>query len=184
MKRIILNCAACLLLITAIVACSSESTVDLTTDTTAVAPERESRSNAWDGIIGEDKGNDVYEITADKQALLADLQANIDKETAGSPVTLETLDIVKKNALNDSGDTGYMLIATDNRGVSIGVMLSKQIGSFKLDNNQFQAPTTVSCWGCTHGCNLQYLYIDGKKIPICNENGCGSDCVKKETELK
>lgn len=192
MKRTVLNSIASLLFIAAVTACSSESAVDLTNDTTDVTtqePDRQNRSAAWDGIIGIDRGNDVYEITADKHELLADLQATYREE--GGTGELETLEIVKKTALNDAYDNGYLLISGDGKGVAIGVMLVREesTGVLKPDYT-FTSPgggpsfKGVSCWGCATGCNLEYLLIDGKKVPICNENGCVADCTRKISNVK
>lgn len=180
MKRILLKSVACLLFAAAIAACSNESDIDLTTDTTAVVPERENRASVWGGEIGQDRDG-IYEITANKGAILKSLQDNANKE--GATTSLETLEIVKMTALNDSTDEGYMLIAGDNKRMSIGVMLKRGPSGLFMVDDGFENPKSVSCWGCTSGCNLEYLYINGRKVPICNENGCGYDCVKKETEL-
>ncbi|WP_294822737.1 hypothetical protein [uncultured Flavobacterium sp.] len=182
MKISLLKSVAFLLFATAFTSCSTESAVDLTNDTAAQASEKLNRSSLWEGEIGiENNGN--YEITADKNILLADLQIIADKEN----VTLETLEIVKKQAINDPNDTSFMLIATNNgQGYSVGVQLKNQSGIFRLDSGfqqHFPAPVAVSCQGCASGCNLQYLYIEGKRVPICNENGCIADCKKTETEI-
>lgn len=187
MKKALLKTAACLLFAVSITSCSNESDIDLTNDASEIVPQRENRSSEWDGIIGQDLGGSNYEITADAEMLMADLQDIIDKENPNDSIILETLKIEERIALNDSSDKAYMLIASDTRKVSIGIMLSRNaMGSFKLDRNLGQPelnPKTVSCRGCASGCNLEYLYLDGKKVPICNENGCIADCTKTETEL-
>ncbi|MGQ2982756.1 hypothetical protein [Flavobacterium sp.] len=184
MKKSLLKTAACLLFVGSLISCSSESDIDLTTDASAIVPERENRSSVWNGIIGEDVGGGDYVITADSNSLLADLQDIINKEAVSFPTTLETIKIEVRTALNDPGHASHMLIATDRRGTSIGVMLTRgSTGLLKLDESFGVTPKTVSCRGCASGCNLEYLYIDGKKVPICNENGCISDCTKSETEL-
>jgi len=186
MKRSLLKTLACISLFAGFTSCSPESAVDLTTDAGAIdpnatEPNRQGRSSLWDGEIGIDRDT-LFEITADKGFLLADLQIVADKEGASELIALE---IVKKEALNDSNDTGYMLVASDSGAFSVGVMLKRtQSGMFMVDDGFGNPnPVAVSCKGCSSGCNLQYLYIDGKKVPICNENGCGSDCKKSEVEI-
>jgi hypothetical protein len=178
MKRIIFKSAAFLMLIASIASCSTESAVDLTNDASAEVPERESRSSIWDDVIGQDMGNDVYEITADKAAIIDELQDIADKE--GDSSELVTLDILKKPVINDPNDSGFMLVAASRTGLSIGVVVAKTSGGFFRLDPSF-GHKTVSCRGCASGCNLQYLNIDGKKVPICNENGCVADCTKTET---
>ncbi len=181
MKLSLLKSAACLLFVAALTSCSTESDVDLTnSNTTALDPERLSRSSVWDGEIGVD-GDSVYEITADKNLLLADLQ-NVAGKDAPELISIE---IVRKQALNAPSDQGFMLIASGNSGFSIGVMLSRSSSGLLIAERGFAGanPVAVSCKGCASGCNLQYLYISGKRVPICNENGCVADCTKTETEI-
>ncbi len=178
MKRIIFKSAALLMLIASIASCSTESAVDLTNDASAGVPEREGRSSIWDDVIGQDMGNDVYEITADKIAILDELQDIVDKE--GNSSELVSLEIVNKGVINDPNGKGFMLVAASRTGLSIGVAVAKtDAGFFRIDPSF--GHKTVSCRGCASGCNLQYLNIDGKKVPICNENGCVADCTKTET---
>lgn len=178
MKTNLLKIGACLLFIATIVACSSDSDINLTD---AATPERENRASFWEGEIGVDNGDGDIQITADKSAIIANFEDILQKE--GNATTLESLKIVKKPALNDPSNIGYMLIGADGRNISIGVMLIRNgSGSLSLDK-AFDVIKTTSCRGCASGCNLEYLYVNGKKVPICNENGCISDCTKTETEL-
>ena len=136
----------------------------------------------WDGIIGVEKDG-KFEITADQNFLKADLEKTLQDQ--GTPTRLVTLSINQKTATNNSSDVGYMLIGSDNNGISIGVFLEK---SFSQPNNSHVFTidrtsnfTRTSCRGCAQGCNLQYMTIDGKRIPYCNENGCYYNCDKVET---
>lgn len=183
MKQLLLKSITCITFFAALASCSPESDVDLTTDTAATTPERQSRGSVWDGEIGVDHDS-IFEITADKNLLIEDLQNIADKQGGFELVTIE---ILKKEALNNVYETGFMLVATDDTGYSIGVMLNRTPnGLFVVDRGFGELtpnPVAISCEGCATGCNLQYLYIEGKRYPICNENGCGSDCKKSEVEI-
>lgn len=137
--------------------------------------------SVWDGPIGKDYGDGVYVVTADEQMLIDDLQKVLRKE--GYPAELRILEIVKKTASNDPNDEGFMLIGSDLQGTSIGVWLelSQSTNSFTFVR-QPGLSTSTTCTGCTSGCNLQYLTIDGKKVAYCNENGCTYDCEKSESD--
>ncbi|AWH84991.1 hypothetical protein HYN59_07570 [Flavobacterium album] len=179
MKSNLLKIGACLLFVATIAACSSDSDINLTD---AATPERANRASFWDGEIGVEKTTGELEITADKSAIIANFEDILQKE--GNPTTLTSLVIVKKPALNDPSNVGHMLIGADGRNTSIGVMLIRDgSGSLKLDKLSSEVIKTTSCRGCASGCNLEYLYVNGKKVAICNENGCISDCTKTETEF-
>ena len=139
-------------------------------------------STPWDGIIGIEKDG-KFEIVADQNFLKADLEKTLQDQ--GTPARLTYLAIEEKIATNNPSDRGYMLIGGDANGTSIGVFLEKNFSQphnshvFTIDRSS--GLTRTSCRGCAQGCNLQYLTIDGKKIPICNENGCMYNCEKIET---
>src|SRR5690606_40385058 len=103
----------------------------------------------------------------------------------GIQTSLRTLVIDERAALNDPSDSAFVLIGSDNDGISIGVFMEKSYSEphnsfvFTVDRSLDFIRTT--CKGCAQGCNLQYLTIDGKKIPICNENGCYYNCEKIQT---
>lgn len=145
----------------------NQKNLDAAADATAVS--------VWDGEIGALR-NGIYVITADEAQLMAELQDTLNKK--GNKELLETLEILEKHDVNNPSDTAYMLIASNSKGTSIGVLL-KAAGSsqsLQLDNDLgFKA---TSCTGCVSGCNLSYLKIDGKNVPYCNENGCIYDCTQ------
>lgn len=187
MKKIILPTLSCLFFLGMITGCSNETS-------TAMQEQELQNENVsdglgftfrggsiWDGEIGISHGNGSYEITADETVLLetmGTLLKDMDIET-----TLVTIEISEKAALNDPLDKGYLLIAGDNAGVSIGVMLELTNNQLMLASRDRDLSGATSCVGCAQGCNLSYLLIDGKKVPYCNENGCIYDCTQKETKV-
>ena len=183
MKKITLKIVACLLFIAFLGACSNEDNNIIEDTATGHAFATAARSSLWDGIIGTSNGNSTYIITADRSAILADFEDVL--RTEGTATSLQSLQIIKKVATNDPTDSAFMLIGTDNIGISIGVMLSLDNGKFYLANPSpgAGAASSVSCRGCTTGCNLEYVKMSGKKVPYCNENGCGEFCTKSETSF-
>ena len=179
MKKITLICLFSFLLIGIMAACSSEAeNEDVLLQQQDELVQLMRRGTIWDGLIGVDDGANGYVIVADTLSLKADLEDQLRIE--GNPTKLSTIAIVAKNAVNDPADTGYMLIAADSAGQSIGVFLRLTNSRFYLDN---EVMTSTSCKGCATGCNLEYLNIEGKKVAYCNENGCIYNCTKSETEF-
>ncbi|MES2484998.1 MAG: hypothetical protein V4581_03505 [Bacteroidota bacterium] len=180
MKRNLLKLSAFLLLGILFTACSGEDTLIEDTNTHSSA-----RASYWSGIIGIDKGNGEYDITADKGQMMNDLEVMLKNQ--GDTVSLHNIEIVKKKATNDITNEAYMLIATDDIGTSVGIMLARGADNkFKVDaeqDSELANPKTVVCRGCSTGCNLEYLNMPGGKYPYCNENGCGPACSRKEVEL-
>lgn len=180
MKNTLLKSLSCLFILTvSLVACTEDSTSREFNETQKEL-QTAARGDYWQGIIGYDMGHGVYQLDVDPQLLMNDLEDILTKE--GNATTLTAIEIVEKTASNDPADTGYMLIANDGAGKSIGVMLEKKNMAFRLSEN-LENPKTISCSGCTDGCFLQYFNIDGKKVPYCNSAGCGYDCRKTETSF-
>lgn len=180
MKKNLLKALSALFAIGMIISCSSDAENDnVNTPSSASSASTARGGSVWSEVIGKDWGNGQYVITADENAILADLQVIIRKE--GHLAELRSLEIVQKTATNDPADVGYMLIGSDNQGTSIGVWMELQNDSFTLIR-QPGLSTSTTCTGCATGCNLQYLTIDGKKVAYCNENGCIYDCEKSESD--
>ena len=173
MKKMILSLLALSMFA---VSCSEESATEFNAPEASVEESMFARGVVWDGEIGVDV-NGVYKITADQEALKADLNAIWKRE--GKSATVQTLEIVKLTASNDPGDTGFMLIGTDAARTSIGVWLTRTSNSTFINDDTFQVST--SCEGCAQGCNLTYLTLNGKKVAFCNEMGCTYDCTKTES---
>jgi len=181
MKRNILTLSAFFVLSILFTSCSGEDTY---VDEPANA-HSSARGSYWNGVLGVDHGNDNYEITADKSVLMNDLETMLKNQ--GDTVTLHSIAIVNKKASNDINDHAYMLVATDDLGVSVGIMLARgadaTFKALRQEDNQFANPKTVVCKGCSTGCKLEYLNMPGGKFPYCNESGCGPLCSKKEVEV-
>ncbi|KOS07746.1 hypothetical protein AM493_18095 [Flavobacterium akiainvivens] len=161
-----------------LVSCSADE------DLTVAEPQNNHsvlRQSYWDGIIGVNHGNGNYEITANPQLLMSDLQEHL--RLQGDVVTLQTIAIEYKKATNDNTD-GYMLIASDNLGTSVGLVLALGANNtFKLDYgfSNGEDPYAISCRGCATGCNLQQLNMPGGgKFPYCASNGCGDFCQTRQ----
>jgi hypothetical protein len=181
MKKILLQSVLFLSVLVAASCSSEENTTDFNDAAVNTASEDinglAAKSSIWDGEIGvDDKG--TFVITANESILLADMQDVLKKQ--GNPAILETIEIVEKIVINNPSEKGYMIVASDKVGTSVGVPLLKSTNIFRLDRT-FRNATT--CTGCAQGCNLSYLNIDGKRIPYCNENGCTYNCTKGETSF-
>lgn len=163
----------------AFTSCSTDET--LTTDNPG-NQHSALRAGYWNGVIAIENPNGSFQFNVNPQLLKADLEEQL--RIQGDTTTLETIAVVGKNATND-GTNGYMLISSDNRGLSIGVMLAKSASNeLKLDFRlEDPDPSTISCRGCATGCNLEYLNMPGGKVPYCNSNGCGEFCQTKHTSF-
>lgn len=166
------------------ISCTNEADIpDTASESLSIenaAYEASNRPDYWEGVIGVFY-NGAYQIVVDEGLLISDLEDIMARQ--GEPVALHSIAIVEKTANNDHNDTAYFLVAGNDDGISVGVMLRRQANSFTLDKQIDQPVVAVSCIGCASGCNLEYLYLQGKKIPICNVNGCIYDCKKAESEL-
>jgi hypothetical protein len=178
MKKILLKSIACLSLLILIGSCSNDENTAVDLNESASKSVTQKKASYWDGVLGVDRGSGVYQITVDPALIIADFENIL--QTQGTPASLNSLNIVRKVAANNSLDSGYMMIGSSSSGTSIGVMLQQNGNSFYLDPGTGGQKTTT-CRGCATGCNLEYYNIDGKKIPYCNENGCIYDCTKIET---
>ncbi|MGV3460405.1 MAG: hypothetical protein ACO1N9_08130 [Flavobacterium sp.] len=174
MKKLLLSALA-IVSLAAYTACSSDSAIDNTQDNTT---EYAYRNNAWEGEIGIERDGE-YVITAHEPSLRADLEALLAEQ--GMETTLGTLTIIEKRLTNSTTEFAYVLIGTDAYNRTVGVSLTKSNKSLALEDPLTTVATT--CSGCAQGCNLQYLLIDGQKVPYCNENGCDYDCTKSESSL-
>lgn len=181
MKRILLQSLSLLLVILTATSCSEENEPVQMNNASEAALK--SGSDVWSGVIGVEKSG-VYEIVADRAALIADLESILLKEEGN--IKLTSLEIVEKIAENDPKDIGYMIIGSNGDGVSIGIMMAK-IYSLPHNSNIFILDSSssfrsTSCWGCSRGCFLKYYNIEGERVPYCDEGVCGNFCTKKETE--
>lgn len=183
MKTIILKSLAFILAVTAI-SCSNDN--DATTDGVLYNEAEASKNiplkdggDMWDGPIGEIRGSSPV-ITADEAAIIAQFEDISSK--LGNPITIVSLSIVEKVAINDPNDRAYFLLAKASNNTTQGMMLEQASGGFfMLDRTQGRKLT--GCRGCTYGCDLEYYYVGGKRVPYCNENGCVYDCDKIQIEI-
>lgn len=183
MKKIILKSLACLFALALMVSCSNDETDTVVPKSsaaaTAVTPST-ARGSFWDGTLGVLDSNGNPQLTVDPSLVIADFEATLQKE--GNDTDLITVSIEKKYPTNSTSlDPGYMLIGSDGKGTSIGLMLTLAGTSFTLGGGD--ETTSVSCRGCATGCNLSFLLVDGHKYPYCNENGCGEFCTKSESSF-
>ncbi|OYQ43803.1 hypothetical protein CHU92_02950 [Flavobacterium cyanobacteriorum] len=184
MKKNITKGISFLFIAAMIISCSQESTA--TDESVVVAGDNPvqnyARGSVWDDVLGIDNQDGTFSIVPDKQLLLKDMQDILDK--GGMPTTLVDIIIVEKSAVNNPSDKALMIVGLDNQGTSIGIWLRRaQQESFELVLDKTFDLIAIACRGCTDGCNLQYLTIDGKKVPYCNENGCMIDCDKLESSF-
>ena len=185
MKKFILKSAACLFLLGLAWSCSSEN--DVIIDQTSGKDFQQKNGSIWEGVIGIERDGE-YIITADRNALLADLENTLEQD--GHPVKLVSINIERKFAANDPGDMTYFLIAgtgeIGSESTSIGKLLVKNGNGFSIrpsfDGGSSDIGKTYGCRGCGTGCFLEYYIVDGHYVPYCDRAGCGSDCVKEVYE--
>ena len=184
MKKITLSAAFVLLLSAiAFVGCSEDNTPLDTESASAAASNPSSsmfmRGSLWAGEVGQyDELTNTYIITGDKEGYKEAFMFVL-RDQGYEDVVIESLEILEKTSFNYPDDKGYMLVASDNKGTSIGVNLDRRSLSFVMEDPNAVSYTT--CRGCATGCNLQFITVNGKKVPFCNENGCVYDCEKSET---
>lgn len=182
MKKIILKTVLCLSVLFLSVACSNESenAIDMNSKATEEAiTTKAAKESTWAGELGRDRGNGNYEITADQDELKKDLEAVLAEQ--GKYVTLTSIIIEKLYADNDPTMYGYMLKAIDGKGTSIGTPLAKSGDIFRSNFGIYPTQgTTTTCTGCTDGCFLRYLNVDGHSYPYCQEGVCGVLCIKTQ----
>lgn len=184
MKKTILSIIAMASFIAFATSCTNDTaSIKEINDSSATVSEsfhQAAKASFWDDIIGYDRGNGIYEVTADKQAITDYFEDILTRED--NATTIKTIQIVQKTATNDSLSTGYMLVGGDNNGTSIALWLTLNTTNHALKLDQQLADKSISCKGCTSGCNIAYLTVEeGKKVAYCNENGCNLDCTKTET---
>lgn len=159
------------------------SLVSCNTDETSTADIEQKnlsglKSGNWDGVIATELKSGGFEFNVAPEVLMHDLEVHLSQN--GDDVDLQSISIERKAATNDPKEFGYMLIATDGNGVSVGIMLVRD--ETKDGGRDFSTdpdPSTITCRGCATGCNLEHLNMPGGKVPYCNSNGCGDFCQTK-----
>ncbi|MFP9112629.1 hypothetical protein ACLI1A_01720 [Flavobacterium sp. RHBU_3] len=181
MKKNLLTTAFVLLLVAFVGSCSSDETLvqDTSNDSSLTA-----RGSFWGGKLANVNSDGTTTFTVDPSSIKADLEELMASNNQAT--TLQTVFITKKVNVNDSNDFTYALIGSDNVGTSIGVMLSESGGGLYFQGSDglgFQGSLSgTTCRGCSFGCFLEYVMIQGKKAFYCNSAGCGEFCEKKYTE--
>ncbi|KGO94157.1 hypothetical protein [Flavobacterium subsaxonicum] len=180
MKKTILKSLAGLFTILLMVSCSTEETSVMPDEnaavTTSAAPSSNqltARGSFWSGKIAEIDANGNAQFVINPQLIIDDFEAQL--RDKGAFTDLTSVVIEKQAADNDPSDVGYIVIATDGNGFSMGTILERT--GYSLSDGD---GTTVGCRGCVDGCNLRYLLVDGHKFPYCREGNCGADCVRED----
>jgi len=179
MKKTILKSLAGLFAILLMVSCSTEETSVMPDENAVATPATTSsnqitaRGSFWNGVIAEIDDNGNAQFVINPQLIIDDFEAQL--RDKGAFTDLTSIIVEKQAADNNASDVGYIVIATDGKGFSIGTMLARSGKDLSSDDG-----TTVGCRGCSDGCNLRYLLVDGHKFPYCREGDCGADCVKEE----
>ena len=94
MKKTILKTVSALFMVALVASCSTDAENEVVVNDNAAGEEfSTARGNVWDGVIGEEGAPGVYEVTADENALLDDLEDVLSKE--GNPTNLRDLQIVE-----------------------------------------------------------------------------------------
>lgn len=186
MKKNLLKSLCLFLVMLATVSCSDESNDAVQMNNASDFNVKNTEKDVWEGVIGVVNGKNFEILPEKRDAIIAEFESILSSE-GGDNVKLATLEIVEKPSTNSPGDLGYMIIGSNNDGISIGKMVEK---SFSEDRNAFvftlfggaSGRVSTSCWGCSRGCFLRHYRIDGQFIPYCDEGVCGYFCTKKETE--
>ncbi len=130
-------------------------------------------------IVGVDKGNGVYEITADKDELL-EVFAELALEQGLGEITYTSLEI-KKNIVVGSNPTDYYygLFASDRDGKYKSAFELNRVGtSFNVNANK--GSITCSSTGCGPVDCVPYEHvISGGKVWACTS--CTKTCTKSMT---
>lgn len=185
MKKNLLTTAFAVLLAILMGSCSSDETLVQNTTQSAAANNSSltARGSFWGGRLAVVNSDGSTTFTVDPNSIKADLEelmANNNQAT-----TLQTVFITKKININDSNDSTYVLIGGDNVGTSIGVMLSQSNGGLYFESSDglgFEGSLSgTTCRGCSFGCFLEYVKIQGKKAFYCDSAGCGEFCTKNYT---
>lgn len=185
MKKIILKSLTCILVLGMAWSCSTENDVQI--DSSAVNGSTHLKDGSvMNGVIGVDLGNGVYQIIVDRSELLAEI-ARISAED-GNPVIFETVDIVKKVAVNNPSLEGFVLLAgtgtkETSSATTMAFTLTMNGANFSIGDpfgtgNGSGGPIIekVSCRGCGTGCFLEFYEIDGHFMGYCDTAGCGAFC--------
>lgn len=175
-----------LLLLLVAVSCSTEDTktpseeANLKNNDVATAVAQQ--GSYWNGPIAEEK-NGQYIFIVDTLLIKSDLEVVLND--MGFQTSIQELDIVDKVATNDSLSKTPFLIGKDNNGVTIARMLKKVNYNLQVQRNDLNMMVNITCTGCIDGCNIDYLHINGKSVPYCNENGCSRyDCSETRSDSK
>lgn len=126
-------------------------------------------------VIGVDKGNGVYEITANKDELL-EVFAELALEQGLGKVTFTSLEI-KKEIVVGSNPTDYYfgLFASDASGkYKSALELNREETSFNINYNSGSITCTSS--NCGTGCAPYQQTIVGGKVWTCSS--CSDTCTK------
>lgn len=182
MKKNIFRIIACICLISLVWSCSTENDVQMQPDGNSQVQLK--NSTIWEGELGIELSDGTYSITADKAVLTREIERISAEE--GDVVKINSLEIVKVIATNDSNMQGVVLFAgTGNTGTiakTMGFQLAVQSGSVSLANLANESggdgPGHISCRGCGQGCFLEYYKFDGHLVGHCVPAGCGADCEK------
>lgn len=129
-------------------------------------------------VVGVDKGNGVYEITADKDELL-EVFAELALEQGHGEVIFTSLEI-KKDVIVGSNPTDYYfsLLASDSDGKYKSALELNRIGtSFNVNANA--GSITCTSTNCGTGCAPYQQTIVGGKVWTCSS--CSNACTKTMT---
>jgi len=186
MKKNLLKSIACAFAVVLMASCSIEETDTIVPQNPQASSVKDpgtdgatpstARGDIWAGTIATiDAGGNIT-FTVDTDLIIDDF--NVSLRAQGIQTQVTTLNIEKKFATNEPSVEAYMLIGSDTKGTSIGVMLQRGGSNFNLDTEA--GDKNVSCRGCATGCNMSFLIVSGHRYPYCNENGCGAFCERRE----
>jgi len=182
MKNNLLKTFACAFAVVLMASCSTEET-DTIMPQASVKDQganggtpSTARGSIWAGTLATIDAAGHITFVVDPELIIDDF--NVSLREQGVPTQVTTVAIHEKIASNDPNVKAYMLIGSDNNGTSIGVMLQR--GGYDISVDTEDGDKNVSCRGCATGCNMSFLIVSGHKYPVCNTNGCGAFCERRE----
>lgn len=181
MKKNIFKSLTCILLLTLAWSCSTENDVQMQPSNSQIQLKE---GTLLDGVIGQDLGNGVYQITVDQEDLIAEIE-RLSVSDGNPDVKFNYIEIAKRTAVNNPQSEGLVLLAgTGHSGGSDAVTISfnLQMTTFglALENPSPGASggSRTSCRGCGTGCFLDYYEIDGHFLAYCDAASCGWNCTR------
>ena len=180
MKKIMFKGLICPLLLSVLWSCSPENDVQMQT-----TQAQQKTGDILSGVIGQNLGNGIYQITVNEAALMAALE-DVALQEGGVQVKIDNVKIVNRFATNTPTVPFPVLtgggLTTDGSSMSFSYVLSEVNTNFMIGSG-VERPPLVMCRGCARGCFLEYYQLDATHLlGYCDSAGCGDYCFRIKLE--